>query len=152
MADLIRWEPFRELVSLRDAMDRLFEESFVRPRRWLMEPERAAPMALDMYQTDNEVVVKAALPGSKPEDVEINVVGDRLTVKAESKEEKEAKEENYFRREFRYGSSYREINLPTAVQAEKAEATFENGIPTITIPKSEAVKPKTINVKATAKK
>jgi len=97
MANIVRREPFSELLSLRDAMDRLFEESIVRPRSWI------APMfeglAIDMYDTNEDVVVKAAIPGVKPEDIDISVVGDTLTIKGEVKEESDVKKENYIRRE-----------------------------------------------------
>ncbi|MGB9777007.1 MAG: Hsp20/alpha crystallin family protein [Anaerolineae bacterium] len=142
---LMRWEPFRELVSLREAMNRLFEESFVRP--WGAFPRWEGP-AVDMYETDTAVVVKAAMPGVDPKDVEINVTGDTLTIRGEVKKEEEVKEEKYLRRERYYGSFCRSFLLPTQVVADDAEAVFENGVLTLTLPKAEEVKPKTIKVKA----
>lgn len=145
MVNIVRREPFSELLSLRDAMDRLFEESVVRPRNWI------APMfeglAVDMYETNEEVVVKASTPGVKPEDIDISVVGDTLTIKGEVKEESDVKKENFIRRERRYGSFSRSITLPTAVNVDKANADFENGVLKLTLPKSEEVKPKVIEVK-----
>ncbi len=143
---LMRWEPFRELVSLREAMNRLFEESFVRP--WGAFPRWAEGPAVDMYETDNAVVVKAAMPGVDPKDVEISVTGDTLTIRGEVKKEEQVKEENYLRRERYYGSFCRSFLLPTRVVADDAEAVFENGVLTLTLPKAEEVKPKTIKVKA----
>ena len=93
--DLVRWEPFREMTSLRDAMDRLFEDSFVRPSRFWTDGGRGQ-LPLDMYQTSNEVVVKATLPGFKPDEVDISVTGDPLNIKAEHTEEQEVKDEDYF--------------------------------------------------------
>lgn len=143
---LIRWEPFRELLSLREAMNRLMEETFLRPwepwTRWTELP------AVDMYETDDAVVVKASIPGVKPEDVEINITGDTLTIRGEVKREEKVKEENYLRQERYYGSFCRSLLLPTRVVADDAEAVFENGVLTLTLPKAEEVKPKTIKVKA----
>jgi HSP20 family protein len=128
-------------------MDRLFEESFVRPSRILgLFGEEAQP-PIDMYQTPSEVVVKATLPGVKPDDVEISITGDTLTIKGETKASEEAKREDYLYQEHRYGAFSRSITLPPALQSEKAEATFENGVLTLTIPRAEEMKPKTIKVK-----
>lgn len=147
MPELVKWEPFKELISLREAMDRLLEESFVRPFG-VLPSVRFETFALDMYETENDLVVKASLPGVKPEDININVTGDLLTIKAEVKEEKEVKEENYFRRERRFGTFCRSVTLPIDVDVDKAKAEYENGILTLTFPKAEAAKPKVIKVKA----
>jgi HSP20 family protein len=146
MADLIRWEPMG-VTSLRQAMDRLFEDSFVRSSG-LFPSLRAESPAVDMYQTDKEVVVKASLPGMKAEDVEISVTGDMLTLKGEHREEQEVKDENYFRKEMRYGSFVRSLEIPVPVKVDKAEALFEDGVLTLTLPKTEAVQPKAIKVKS----
>jgi HSP20 family protein len=148
MTNLVRWEPFRDLVSLREAMDRLFEESFVRPQADWSAPTEAGALAVDMYETDDAVVVRSAIPGIKPEDIDITVTGDTLTIKGETKFEEEVKEENYVRREIRYGSFARSLSVPTSVVADKAEAEFENGVLTLTLPKAEEVKPKAIQIKA----
>jgi HSP20 family protein len=146
---IVRWEPFSELMSLREAMDRLFEESFVRPSR-LLAP-LAGELALDMYETDNDLVVNAALPGVNPDDVDITITGDTLTIKAEAKVEKKTEKANYYRQELRYGACSRTVGLPVPVQADKAEATFKHGILTIRIPKAEEARPKVIKVKAEGK-
>jgi HSP20 family protein len=143
-----RWEPFREMMTLRDAMDRLLEESFVRPSSILTEGEGRGTMPLDMYQTENEVVVKASLPGFKPEEVDISITGDTLTIKGEHKEEKETKEKDYIYKERRYGSFSRTITIPVAVKSDRADATFENGEIMLKLPKAEEAKPKQIKVKA----
>jgi len=146
---MIRWEPFREMMSLRDAMDRLFEDSFVRP--WHFWPDMGRrELPLDMYQTANDVVVKAALPGVKPEEVDISITGDTLTIKGEHKEEQEVKQEDYFYKEQRYGSFSRSVTIPVQVRSDKAEATFDNGILTLTLPKAEEIKPRQIKVKPKA--
>jgi HSP20 family protein len=145
MSNLIRWEPAREMMTLRDAMDRLFDDAFTRPLR-LNDGHWSMP-AVDMYQTDNEVVVKAAIPGVKTDDVQINVTGEVLTIKGEVKEKEEVKEKAYHLREQRWGMFERTLALPTDVVADKAKAEFENGILTITLPKAEEVRPKTISIK-----
>ncbi|MFM8368626.1 MAG: Hsp20/alpha crystallin family protein [Chloroflexota bacterium] len=145
MSNIIRWEPAREMMTLREAMDRLFDDAFTRPLS-LTGNNWSIP-AVDMYQTDDEVVVKAALPGIKADEVQINVTGEVLTIKGETKQENETKEKAYHLREQRWGAFERSIVLPTEVMADKAKADFENGVLTITLPKAEEVKPKTINIK-----
>lgn len=145
MSNLIRWEPAREMMSLRDAMDRLFDDAFTRP---LSLKEAWSVPAIDMYQTDDEIIVKAALPGITSDEVQINITGEVLTLKGEVKQEEEKKEKAWHIREQRYGSFERSVVLPTDVMADKAKAEFENGILTITLPKADEVKPRTITVKA----
>ena len=145
MSNLTRWEPMREMMSLREAMDRLFDDAFTRPLS--ISGVSAAP-AIDMYQTDEDVVVKATLPGVKAEDVDITVTGETLTIHGEYKQENEQKNTRYHIREQRSGSFERSLLLPTDVKADKAKADFENGILTITMPIAEEVKPKSITIKA----
>jgi HSP20 family protein len=146
-----RWQPFSELMSLRQAMDKLFEDSFVRPSRALAALGEVAAPALDVYQTANEVVVKATLPGVKSEDVSIDITGDTVTIKGETRAEQEIKKEDYLYQERRYGSFARSVVLPGGLKTDKAEATMEDGVLTLTIPKAEEVKPKAIKVKAKEK-
>jgi HSP20 family protein len=135
-------------LSLRGAMDRLFEDSFVTPHlRWFV-PTDLAGAAIDMYETKDQVVVKAALPGVKPDETQVTITGDTLTIRGESKDEREIKEENYIRKERHFGSFARSVTLPTGLKADKAEATFEDGVLTLKIPKSEEIKPKSIKIKA----
>jgi len=132
-------------------MDRLFEDSFVRPTHLLpLVSELAAP-ALDVYQTTDEVVVKATLPEVKPGDVVIEITGDTLTIKGDSKAEQEVKKEDYLYQERCYGSFSRSIVLPCGIKTDKAEATMEDGVLTLVIPKAEEVKPKTIKVETKGK-
>lgn len=151
MTNLVRWEPFRDLVSLREAMDRLFEESVIRPRVGWVAPVGTETLVVDMYETDDAIIVKSAIPGVKPEDLDISVTSDTLTIKGETKAEEEIREENYIRRECRYGSFCRSLTIPMQVMTDKAEAEFDNGILTLTLPKAEEVKPKTIKVEAKGK-
>jgi len=147
-----RWHPLTELMSLRQAMDRLFEDSFVRPSHVLTPLGEVAAPALDVYQTPVEIVVKTALPGVKPEDVSIDITADTLTVKGETKAEQEVKREDYLHQERRYGAFSRSVVLPGGLKSDKAEATMEDGVLTLTIPKAEETKPKAIKVKAKEKK
>ena len=147
MSNLIRWEPAREMMTLREAMDRLFDDAFTRPLS-LRDGWSASAPAIDMYQTNDEIIVKAAVPGMKADDVQINVTGELLTIKGEMKEQEEKKEKAWHIREQRWGSFELSVALPTVVVADKAKAEFENGILTVTLPKAEEVKPKTITVKA----
>jgi HSP20 family protein len=145
MSNLTRWEPVREMMTLREAMDRLFDDAFTRPLS--MSAGSVVP-AIDLFQNEEEVVVKASLPGLKSEDVHISVTADVLTLSGEFKQDNDKKEATYHIREHRYGAFERSVMLPTEVQTDKARADFENGILTITLPKAETVKPKTINIKA----
>jgi HSP20 family protein len=145
MSNLSRWEPVREMMTLREAMDRLFDDAFTRP---LGQTGISTMPAIDLYQTADEVVVKAALPGIKPGDVQITVTADVLTLRGETKEENDRKEATYHIREQRSGSFERTVMLPTEVQSDAAKAEFENGVLTVTLPKAETVKPRTITIKA----
>lgn len=148
MTQLTRWEPFRDLVSLREAMDRLFEESVVRPGDAALAPRATGTLAVDVYETDDDVVVKASVPGVEPEDLDISITGDTLTIKGETRAEEDVEEENYVYRERRYGVFSRSMTIPTSVEADEADAEFEDGVLTLRLPKAEEVKPKTIEIKA----
>jgi HSP20 family protein len=149
MSNLTRWEPAREMMTLREAMDRLFDDAFTRPFSLSREGGSSwSSPAIDMYQTNNDVVVKAALPGIRADEVQINVTDDILTIRGETKHEEEKKDRSWQIREHRWGSFERSVRLPTGVVSDKAKADFDNGILTITLPKTEEVKPKTITVKA----
>jgi HSP20 family protein len=148
MANLVRWDPLRDMVSLRQAIDRLFEESFVRPRGWSAPSEGIASLALDVIESDEDVTIKASIPGVKPEDIDISITGDMLTIKGETCEEREEEKGHYHLRERCFGAFQRAIRLPTMVKADKANAEFEQGVLTLTLPKVEEVKPKSIKIKA----
>ncbi|MGQ9683986.1 MAG: Hsp20/alpha crystallin family protein [Anaerolineae bacterium] len=139
-----RWEPAGSFITLRDAMDRLFEDSFVRAVR--PSGERANTLPIDAYVTDQELVVMASLPGVDPANVSITIEGDMLTIKGEVKPPLE--NVNYVFQERRFGPFYRQLQINVPVQADKAEASFDKGVLTLTIPKAEEVKPRQIKVKA----
>jgi len=144
---LIRWRPTRDLLNIRDEVNRLFDNFFTglpERRRGLLEGEWAP--SVDIAETDNDVVVTAELPGVKQDDVDITITDDVLTLKGEKKEEKEVKEKNYHRIERSYGSFQRSVSLPAGVQADKAKATYKDGVLHITIPKAEEARPKQIKI------
>ena len=144
--NIVRWEPFREMAGLRDAMDRLFEDSFVRiPRLGPTAGTRKLPV--DMQQTDNDLVVKASLPDFKPEEMDISITDGTINIKGEHREEQEVREKNCFYKERRYGIFSRSLPVPVNVKTDKAEAVFEDGALTLTLPKAEGVKPKQLKVK-----
>jgi HSP20 family protein len=147
MTTLIRWDPWREMAAWRRGFERLldepFESRFLRP--WPMDQFEPA---VDVAEDENGYIVKASMPGVKPEDVEVTLQNNVLTIKGEAKEEKEVKEENYHVRERRYGSFVRSLTMPASVKAEQIEAKHENGVLTVRLPKTEADMPKKIAIKA----
>ncbi len=143
-----RTSPFDELFSLRRAMDRLFDDDFIRPRAWRPFALGAEP-ALDITTTPDELVVKASLPGWKPEDVDVTLTGRTLVVAGEVKEEARREDESWILNEIRRASFSRTLELPEGLLGDRATATFEHGILTLRIPKAEEVKPKQIKITAT---
>ena len=147
---IVRWNPWREAVTLREAMDQLFEESFVHPRTRQRQGEslreRSYRLPLDVYTTPEEIVVVASLPGLTPDEVDIAIEGDTLTIRAELRPPLENVE--YLFQERGYGAVARTLTLNVPVEADKAEAAFENGVLTLTLPKAEETKPKVIKVKS----
>jgi HSP20 family protein len=125
-------------------MDRVFDD-FGRGGWRGGEAELTFPV--DLSETESEVVVKAVLPGIKPEDVDISVSEGVLTVKGESKFEQKTEKENYYRQEIRYGAFSRSIPLPSRVNHEQADAEFKDGVLTVTLPKAEEVRPKQIKIR-----
>lgn len=147
MANIVRWEPLRDMATLRDAMDRMFEDRMIRPPM-PFSPWADGALALDMYETEDKVVVKTAIPGVKAEDIQVSVSGETLTIKAETKEEEEVKRESYLRKERRFGSYCRTVTLPGGLKTDSAVADYTDGILTLSLPKVEEVKPKSIKVTA----
>ena len=142
MAMLTRYDPFAELVPLRAAMGRLFEDSFVRPTGWA-----ASGVPIDVEETAEGYVVTATLPGWKPEDVNITAQENTLTIAGEWKAEPEAEQAKaYHVRERAMASFRRTITFGAPVDADKAQATYENGVLTLTLPKAESAKPRRIQI------
>jgi len=146
-----RPSPLGELVSLRQAMDRLFEDSFVRPRPWTLSGDATTTLPLDITNTSDALLVDASLAGIAPEDVEITVENGTLTIRAESRDEREERGEDgeTLIREIRRGAVARAISLPSGLEPDKASATFEHGLLHLRIPRAEAVKPRQIRISPT---
>jgi len=144
---IVRWEPFRNLISTQDQFNRLFNETFSRFFTGADGGE-AKPWspAVDIYENDHNLVLKAELPGIDPNDVEIRVEDEVLYLKGQRKFEKDVKEKNYHRIERAYGSFQRTFTLPSFVDANQVAADYKNGILTLTMPKREEAKPKTIKI------
>ena len=143
MTNMIRRDPF---TDLRSTMDRLFDEGFSRPWRFINTETYEASMPVEVSETDNELVVKAALPGVNPDEVDVTVNNDVLTIKAEHKETTEEGKREFYRREIRYGAFNRSFTLPVKVDADQAEANYENGVLTLRLPKAASIRPKQIKV------
>jgi HSP20 family protein len=140
-----RKSPLGDLVSFRDTMERLFDERLFRPT-WPANGERAAVPALDLYTTPEAVIAKMALPGVKPEDVDVSIGDDLVTITGSFKKEIETTEAGYVHKELNHGAFSRSFSIPTAVKEEAATAQFRDGLLTITLPKAEGVKPKHVKV------
>jgi len=151
MANLTRFDPLSEMVTLRQAMDRLFEDSFVSPLTLRAYNGEAPAPALDVHETGDEIVVTAALPGLKPENVDITITGQTLSIRGEFKADEKVERDQYLYRERRYGSFHRQLQLPVRVQGDAATATFEDGVLRLSIPKAEEVKPRQIAIKPAPK-
>lgn len=144
---LIRWDPFADLASVRSTMDRLFDQSFGRlPLVRSGEEPGPLSLGLDVVETNEEYIVKAAIPGVDPKDVDISVEDDVLTIKGEFERREEAQEENYLRHELRYGSFQRALRLPPTVDAEKAKAEFEHGMLRLALPKKPEARTRAIKI------
>jgi HSP20 family protein len=146
MANLTRWDPMQDMLSLREAMNQLLEESFVAPSQ--TRGGRGFNLAMDLSETEDGYIVEAAVPGVKPEDIEITVENNVLTIKGETRQEKSEKQQHFHRVERSFGSFQRTIGLPTTVKADAINASLENGVLRLEIPKAEEVKPRKITVNA----
>ncbi len=142
---LTRWDPFRDLVTMRRAMDRLMENSLTDEHDDVTS-EWGLP--LDVVENENDYLVKASLPGVKPEDLDITYNKGMLTIKGEMKDESESTKGQYHLRERRFGTFARTISLPSTVKPEDIKADFQDGILTLKLPKAEEVKPKRIPIHA----
>jgi len=147
MPNIVRWYPFAELEQMRRSMDRVFGE--FRPGRVVSElGTEFGYIPLDISEADDSYDVEAALPGVKPDEVEVQVHGDTVTLKGEAREETKEEDKSWLRRELRYGAFARTFTLPTAVDADKATAEFKDGLLVLHLPKSESEKPKTVKIGA----
>ena len=140
-----RPSPIRDLVSMRTAMDRFFDDDF-RPFQWLSGGSMGPGLPLDVTTDANSVTIEAALPGIKPEDVDITVENGTVTISGKTASERSAEEGAYVLQEIRRGTFSRSVTLPTGLEPDKARATFEHGILRLEIPKAEQVKPRQIKI------
>ncbi len=143
-----RPQRFTELMALPTAVDRMFEDLMARPWSWLSSELMPTQPLLDVHMTGDTYYVEAALPGIKPEDVDITIEGDMLTIKGEFKKEEKREEEGYLLREMHRGAFSRTITLPTGLKADAAKATFRDGVLTLEIPKEETSKARHVKVQA----
>jgi HSP20 family protein len=146
MARRRSWGPMTDMVTVQQAMDRLFDETWARRSMGWREGERVTALPVDVYSTANELVLKASVPGVDPENVEITIEGDTLTIRGETKSPLE--NVDYHIQERSYGPFGRTLTLNVPVDVDQAEAAFDNGELTLIIPKAEAVRPKVITVKS----
>lgn len=148
MTTLVRWDPFEEMTSLRDAMSQLVAESFVRPRT----PAGVFQPPLDLYETENEYVMRLAAPGLKPDNFEITAQQNMLTIRGRTEDEQQDENQQnglrYHIQEQRFGEFARTIRFPTPVDTDKIRASLADGILNIRVPKAESAKPKRISVQA----
>ncbi len=140
-----RPSPFGEMLTLRQAMDRLFDDDF-RPMHWLSGGPDGPALPLDVTTDANTLTIEAALPGIKPDDVDITVENGTVTISGKTANERTAEEGAYVLQEIRRGNFSRSVTLPTGLEPDKAKATFENGILRLEIPKAEQVKPRQIRI------
>ena len=141
---LLRRSPTREMVTLRDSLDRFFDERFFTPMFGVEGMNETIP--LDIIEEGNDLKVKASVPGVQPQNLHVEVVDDRLHIWGEAKEEKDRKEENYRLREHRYGRIERMVTLPYPVNSDKAKAEFKDGMLNLTLPKSAETPRKEIKI------
>src|SRR5580704_12406399 len=146
MTVLTRWEPFRELSTLQDRINRAFRESYREGGRDESLTASSFAPAVDVYEDEHNVTLKIEVPGVDEKDINVNLENNTLTVHGERKIEKEEKEENYRRVERQYGSFTRTFNLPQTVDTEAVSATYDKGVLSIALPKKAEAKPKQIKV------
>ncbi|HKU21940.1 MAG TPA: Hsp20/alpha crystallin family protein [Terriglobales bacterium] len=147
MAMLTRWDPFRELSTIQDRMNRLFQDAYSPTREEGLSTGAFAPLA-DVYEDENHVTLKLEVPGIDEKDLDIRVENNNLIIKGERKFEKEEKEENFRRVERQYGTFVRSFALPSIVDTDNINANYDKGVLTISMPKRAEAKPKQIQVGA----
>jgi HSP20 family protein len=149
---LARWDPFREMEDVSSYWNNLFGENMF-PSMWSRIPSaREWLPALDVYEKDNKLIVKAELPGMKEDDISVSVEGNSLVIKGNKEFEKEVKDEDYYHCERSYGSFYRAVPLPAEVDKDKIEADYEDGVLEVTLSKLPEKKTKKVKVTSRSKK
>jgi HSP20 family protein len=149
---ITRWDPWGDIVSLREAMNNLLEESFVRPQPGTPGPGMASSLALDVKETPDTFMVTASVPGVPPSDIDITILGDTLRIRGQRKEaiEESGEGNRWLLRERRFGAFERTVSLPSVVNSEGSSADFKDGVLTITLPKADVAKPRSIPIKGAA--
>lgn len=147
MKNITRWNPSREVSSLWNALDRMFEDSYMMPT----DQVRSWGLALDVAENDNAYVVKASVPGVSPDDISVTLEKNVLTISGQSSADESINSEEYRLRERRYGTFSRSLRFPVEVNAESIEANYEHGVLTLVVPKAEQVRPRKIAVTVTGK-
>ncbi len=146
---ITRWNPWEEMFNFTRRMNRLFEPTLLR-RLDLKEDDSITSYLweplVDIYETNEDIVVKAEIPGMKKEDIEISITDNVLTIKGEKKQERKMQNEDYHRIECSYGTFQRSFSLPKAIKPDNVTASYKDGVLTITVPKAEEVKPKKIQI------
>jgi HSP20 family protein len=143
---VVKWDPFRDLVSIQDRMNRLFEQTLSRSRGEEGVTATTWTPAVDIYETADTILMKAELPGVAREDIQIQIDGNTLTLKGERRFARDVQEESYLRIERAYGSFHRSFALPATVQQENVRAVLKDGVLELVLPKAEDSKPKRISV------
>jgi len=143
---VVKWDPFRDLISIQDRMNRLFEQTLSRSRGEEGVSATTWTPAVDIYETADTIVMKAELPGVAREDIQIQINENTLTLQGERRFAKDVQEENYLRLERAYGGFHRSFTLPATVQQDKIRALFKDGVLELVLPKAEDSKPKRISI------
>lgn len=155
MSSIIRWDPFEDMGSLRQAVDRLFDDVMLSGRNTGRTTTNGLPAAtwepaVEMYETGDEVVVRAEMPNVDPANVDVTVTADAITIKGSVRQQEEKKDRSYYRRELRYGSYVRTLPLPAEVKGGDAKATYKDGVLEVKVPKAERARPTSVKVQVTS--
>lgn len=148
---IARFTPIGDVVSLREAMDRLFEDSFIRPNGWASGNGQPLAVPVDLWETKDAYHLRADLPGLSPDDIDINATADTFTLSGETKPSTDVTNEGWLRQERRFGKFARSFTVPMQIDPNKVEAKFQNGVLELVLPKAENVKPRSIKINASAK-
>ena len=143
---ITRWSPMNDLVSLREAMDRLFEDSFIKPSTWTGLAAGQVAVPVDLWETNDAYHMRADLPGITPDAIDINVTADTVALMGESKTQQDVSTEGWLRQERRVGKFQRAFTLPVQIDPDKVQATFTHGVLELVLPKADQVKPRTVKI------
>lgn len=144
------FSPLRDFMSLRDGMDRLFEDRWVSPGSWMTwSPTGTSYLALDVYESADDIVVRAVVPGAQPDDIDVQFQGGVLTIRAKTTETDIPDGSSWLMHEVLPGEYIRQVTLPRTIDPEKARSTYQNGVLTLTLPKTADAKPKQIRIGST---